>query len=109
MNGNRDDIDPISLSVNFMLQVLKDSWLGCIATNSENLNEEQFVLVHAIGSGKHEGLLYINGQLQNIPQSAIIPEDEMERIFNSLAVKFPSTLAVFKLKYPHSVIITLYN
>jgi hypothetical protein len=88
MNGNRD-VDPISLSLNFILQVLKDSWLGCIATNSESLNDVRI--------GQQEGLLYINGQLQNIPQSAIIPEDEMERIFNSLAVKFPSTLDKFKL------------
>jgi hypothetical protein len=108
MNGNRD-VDPISLSVNFILQVLKDSWLGCIATNSENVNEEQFVLVRAIGSGKHEGLLYINGQLQNIPQSAIMTEHEMARIFDSIAVKFPSTLEEFKLKYSHSVVIALYN
>lgn len=108
MNGNRD-VDPISLSLNFILRVLKDSWLGCIVTNSESLNEEQFVFVRDVGSGKHEGLLYINGQLQNIPPSAIIPEHELEMIFNSLAVTFPSTLEEFKLKYPHSVIIAFYN
>jgi hypothetical protein len=109
MNGNKDNINPISLSVNFILQVLQDSWLGCITTNSERLNEEQFVLMCAIGSGKHEGLLYINGQLQNIPPSTIIPEHELARIVTSIAVKFPSTLEEFKLKCPHSVIIALYN
>lgn len=107
MHRNKDD--SIYFSMNFALRVLQDSWLGCIATFAETLDEDQFVFVRDIGIGKLEGLLYINNQLQNIPPSAIIPENELERIFDSSAMTFPATLEQFKLKYPYSVIIAFYN
>jgi hypothetical protein len=92
-----------------LVKIIRDSWFGLLSCTTEQLTEQQFVIVRIIGSGVGDGLLYIDGELINIAPSIVMNDFDRKQAEEQLYYNFPTDLVEFRRKYPGARIVALFN